>query len=82
MHEEYNDCSIKKYLERIGFTGEALPDLETLNRVQELHVMAVPYENLEIMARKPLTLDIPSLYEKIVTRGRGGYCGGPCGHTA
>ena len=74
MREEYKDCSIKEYLERIGFTGAARPDLETLNRVQELHVMAVPYENLEIMARKPLTLDIPSLYEKIVTRGRGGYC--------
>ena len=74
IQEEYDGCSIEEYLKRIGFTGDAHADLETLNRVQELHVMSVPYENLEIMERKPLTLDIPSLYDKIVTRGRGGYC--------
>ena len=66
--------SIEEYLKRVGFSGTARADLETLTKVQELHVKSVPYENLEVMARKPLTLDIPSLYEKIVTRGRGGYC--------
>ena len=74
MKEFYEGCNIEDYLKRIGFEGEARPDLETLRKLQELHVIAVPYENLEIVARKPLTLDIPSIYNKIVTRGRGGYC--------
>ena len=74
MREVYEGCNIETYLKRIGFTGEAKADLETLNKIQELHVISVPYENLEIMARKPITLDIPAVYEKIVTRGRGGYC--------
>jgi len=74
MKEVYEGCNIEDYLKRIGFEGEARPDLETLKKVQELHVISVPYENLELLARKPLTLDIPAIYDKIVTRGRGGYC--------
>ncbi len=72
--ESWPTLSVSAYLKRIGFTGPANPDVETLNRLQELHVMAVPYENLEIMQQKPVTLDIPSLYDKIVNRRRGGYC--------
>ena len=71
---EYLDCDYKKYLERIGFEGEAQPDLQTLIKLQEKHVKAIPYENLEIMDRKKITLDIPALYDKIVVRKRGGYC--------
>jgi len=66
--------NVENYLKRIGFTGEVRKDPETLIRLQEHHVMTVPYENLEILARKPLSLDVEDLYEKIVTRGRGGYC--------
>lgn len=72
--EVYEGCDVGLYLERIGYTGEPKVDLQTLTTLQELHVKAVPYENLEIMERKPLTLDIPALYDKIVVRGRGGYC--------
>jgi len=34
----------------------------------------VPYENLDIMDGVPLSLEVPDLYDKVVTRGRGGYC--------
>lgn len=73
-YETYDGCDIKKYLERIGYPGSPGTDLETLVALHECHVSSVPYENLEIMARKDLKLDIPSLYEKIVGRKRGGYC--------
>jgi len=62
------------YLKRIGFEGPAAHDYETLKKLQRCHLMAVPYENLDILAGIPLKLDTESLYEKIVVRRRGGYC--------
>lgn len=72
--EKYDGCDVQKYFERIGYFGRRQADIETLAALQEKHVLSVPYENLEIMERKPLTLDIPCLYKKIVERRRGGYC--------
>lgn len=65
---------IKAYLNRIGFEGEVKADYNTLCRLQEAHLKTVPYENLDIMRDVPLSLEIVDIYEKIVVRGRGGYC--------
>lgn len=64
----------KKYLDRIGFSREVRSDFETLAELQKCHLHSVPYENLDIVASKPLRLDIESLFEKIVLKNRGGYC--------
>ncbi len=37
------------------------------------HIL-VPFENLDIHRNKPILLDIPHLYEKIVRHRRGGFC--------
>lgn len=66
------------YLRRIGLDpdeiAKASPDLDLLARIQWAHVTTVPYETIDIMAGIPLRFDRDSLYEKIVTRRRGGYC--------
>ena len=74
LKENYDGCDVQLYLDRIGFKGMPKVDVETLYELQRQHVKSVPYENLEIMAGKELTLDIPSVYKKIVQRHRGGYC--------
>jgi N-hydroxyarylamine O-acetyltransferase len=68
------DERIRAYLTRIGFEGTPAPDFPTLRQLQHKHLMAVPYENLDIMRNVPLSLAVEDLYEKIVNRGRGGYC--------
>ena len=65
---------IEPYLARIGYTGPVSPTAETLHALQSLHNERIPYENLDIMHGVPLSLEIPDIYEKVVTRGRGGYC--------
>lgn len=76
---------IDRYLQRIGLEPavvRAAPrDGELLAQLQEAHVRTVPFENLAIVgdpftdARgEGITLDVPTLYEKIVERERGGYC--------
>jgi arylamine N-acetyltransferase len=68
------DLSVENYLERIGYGGPLALNEQTLFGIHEAHSFSVPYENLEIMERKPLSLAVESLYDKIVVRRRGGYC--------
>lgn len=66
---------IKSFLSRIGMEGEAVgKDLAFLSRLQEQFVLTVPYENLDILCGKPLSLSKEDIYEKIVKDCRGGYC--------
>lgn len=65
---------IRAYLERIGYEGPLDGSADVLAKLQECHLHTVPYENLDILNRIPLSLEIPALYDKIVARRRGGYC--------
>lgn len=65
---------ISMYLARIGHTGDASPTAENLAALQFAHLCSVPYENLDILAGIPLSLEAEALFDKIVRRRRGGYC--------
>ena len=62
------------YLDRIGYYGSVDTSIATLTKLQECHVHTVPWENLDILKKIPLSLDIPDLIDKIIYRKRGGYC--------
>lgn len=65
---------VAAYLKRINFEGEAHVDVDTLNRIQLCHLLTVPYENFDILARADMPLSEAELFDKIVLRHRGGYC--------
>ena len=62
------------YSNRIGFTGKAAPDLATLNELHLLHPLAIPFENLSSFTGSGVSLDPAAVFDKLVHRGRGGYC--------
>lgn len=65
----------ERYLERIGLSGAELgADLESLRRLQRSHLLAVPFENLDIHWNRPIVLDVGKFYSKIVNDRRGGFC--------
>ncbi|MBE1237316.1 arylamine N-acetyltransferase [Phaeovibrio sulfidiphilus] len=67
--------NLKRFFERIGYTGKARPDMETLSTLQERFLLSVPFENLDIhYGANTITLDLDAAYEKIVERNRGGFC--------
>jgi len=72
----YNHEQLKAIFARIGLTYcENCPRTAALIAdVQYGFQKNIPYENLDILRGKPLSLDYSDLYEKIVTRRRGGYC--------
>ncbi len=62
------------YLKRIEYTGTREPTAETLRQLHRAHLLAVPFENLDISLGHPIVLSLPSFYDKIVRRRRGGFC--------
>lgn len=62
------------YLTRIGYSGPVRPQLETLNALHAAHVNAVPFENLDVHAGRPVVLSLEAAYDQIVTRRQGGWC--------
>ncbi|NUP46465.1 MAG: arylamine N-acetyltransferase [Catenulispora sp.] len=65
---------VTAYLNRINVAGPLKPDADSLRRLHSAHLHAVPFENLSIHLREDMSLNIPALYDKIVTRHRGGFC--------
>jgi N-hydroxyarylamine O-acetyltransferase len=62
------------YLQRINYTGRLEPTAETLHALQQAHLLAVPFENLDIHLGRPIILDHDALFDKVVNQRRGGFC--------
>ncbi len=65
---------IDAYLRRIGFEETVALDLATLTALQQDHMTTVPFENLDVFRRTPVRTDLEWSLDKIVNRGRGGWC--------
>ena len=75
IYEELSSDEIKKYLERIGFTETPKVSKACLDELIYLHQCHVPFECLDTYHTDVMIpLDKASLYDKIVTRHRGGFC--------
>lgn len=62
------------YLERIDYRGPTTPSWETLCDLQTAHLLAVPFENLDIHLGRRIALDLPRIFQKVVVNRRGGFC--------
>lgn len=65
---------VDRYLARIGVDAAGAPDLEQLERLMRAHLLAVPFENLDIHLGIPVRLDLARFYRKVVLAHRGGGC--------
>jgi N-hydroxyarylamine O-acetyltransferase len=65
---------IDAYLSRIAYDGPMRKDLSTMAALHRAHLRAIPYENLDVQLGRPVTIERPAIYEKIVTHKRGGWC--------
>lgn len=67
---------VKLYLKRLGFPDDVKIEhtYNFLKEIQYRQVTTIPYENVDIINNIPLSLKIDDLFDKIVTKQRGGYC--------
>ena len=65
---------VDTYLSRLGYRRAVRPDLATLRALHRAHLRAIPWENLDLQLQRPVTLDPAIAFDKLVVRGRGGWC--------
>lgn len=65
---------IESYLARIGIERPRQADLAALRAIHRAHLLAIPYENLDVQLGTRLTTSPSDAFEKLVRRKRGGWC--------
>lgn len=66
--------NLDAYFARIGYEGPREPTVSVLAALHRHHLSAIPFENLDVLLKRPIRLDPESLERKLVTERRGGYC--------
>ncbi|HVP83299.1 MAG TPA: arylamine N-acetyltransferase [Rhizomicrobium sp.] len=66
--------NLSAYLARINLPSPPEPTLSGLKRLHRAHLLAVPFENLEVQLGRRVGTSIPPIFEKIVENRRGGWC--------
>ena len=62
------------YLRRIDYEGPLEPSLPALRGVLAAPSAPIPFENIDVLLKRGIRLDIATLQDKLVQRQRGGYC--------
>jgi N-hydroxyarylamine O-acetyltransferase len=65
---------VRAYLDRIGVAGTPSPDAAGLRALHRAHLLAVPFENLDIHLGRWIELEPAALERKVVQQRRGGFC--------
>lgn len=62
------------YFKRIGYDGPREPNLETLRAITVRHPDAIPFENLDVLLGRGISIVPADIDAKLIAGGRGGYC--------
>jgi N-hydroxyarylamine O-acetyltransferase len=65
---------VPSYLARIDYSGSTTPSSATLRALHRAHLLTVPFENLDIAAKRQIVVDENVAVHKIVDLHRGGFC--------
>jgi N-hydroxyarylamine O-acetyltransferase len=66
--------NLTDYLSRIGYEGEVSPDVATLTQLVQKQLRSIPFENTEVQAGRIPSMVPEDIVNKVLGRGRGGYC--------
>ena len=61
------------YLARLGLVAAA-PSLTLLEQIVARHLEQFPFASVSVQLGEEMPLALPSLFERLVDRRRGGYC--------
>ncbi len=71
---DHPTVDLDAYFARIGYRGAARADLATLQDLIEHHVAAIVFEAIDVMLDRGVDLAPAAIDDKLIARGRGGYC--------
>jgi N-hydroxyarylamine O-acetyltransferase len=62
------------YCARIGYAGARTPTLDTLRALQQLHAAAIPFDAIDVLLDRGISLAPGDIDAKLIEGRRGGYC--------
>jgi N-hydroxyarylamine O-acetyltransferase len=65
---------LEAYFERIRYAGPRDASLDALHGITAAHVRQIPFENLDVLLNRPISLQPASIARKLIDERRGGYC--------
>jgi N-hydroxyarylamine O-acetyltransferase len=65
---------IPAYFARIGYTGPQEASLAALHGIMAAHVRSIPFENLDVLLGRAISLEPGRIAHKLIDERRGGYC--------
>lgn len=73
-----SNFSLELYLQRIGYQQQVQPDIATVTALMQQQLRSIAFENLDVQAKKVVSLEPEQIVNKIVGSDgkarRGGYC--------
>jgi len=72
--DKIGEATLDAYFLRIGYSGPRSVSLSTLNSIVSAHVQAIPFENIDVLLGRGVSLDLAAIGDKLVHARRGGYC--------
>lgn len=66
--------NVSEYLSRINSSNFKESTVQGLYRLQQNHLLNIPFENLDIHLGKSIETELDKIYEKIIINRRGGIC--------
>jgi len=74
MNQTLSPAQLAAYFDRIDYSGPQQATSETLHALHRLHPQVIPFENLDPLLGRTPHLDLASVFAKLVSARRGGYC--------
>ena len=68
------EIDLDAYFTRIEWGDGTTLDYQTLAGILLAHMSHIPFENLDVLLRRPIRLDLEGVQDKLVRARRGGYC--------
>ncbi|HTV91579.1 MAG TPA: arylamine N-acetyltransferase [Verrucomicrobiae bacterium] len=65
---------LHRYLRRIKYGGPLSATRQTLHNLHRAHLLAIPFENIDVQLGEVPSLEPDRIFEKLVVRERGGWC--------
>ncbi|WP_233157994.1 arylamine N-acetyltransferase family protein [Actinokineospora bangkokensis] len=73
MSWDLDGLDLDAYLDRVGVAARE-PSADALAELVRAHITAIPFDNVDVLLGTHPGVALPVVFDKLVTRRRGGYC--------
>ncbi|CUU26077.1 N-acetyltransferase (plasmid) [Duffyella gerundensis] len=71
MHAQ---SALQRFCDTFSFTPDMSANLPALQALQQFYVQHLPFENIDVLLGKPISIEPADVVEKLLIKRRGGYC--------